>query len=1059
MKVRKISTLILSGLFSLFTLVGCTKDDLGNLKGQVDYGIADLRNQIEELDNKIEALRGDMNEEILTVKEEFQSKINDSNSEITSLRADLLELSNKHDKDKLDIETDYNDKLTLLETNFSNNISSLQASINSNTAAINELTEQHNNDIEELRNDYDSKISALDAADKAAREALKSEFNASLSNLNTTFAAQLSLLQNSINNNTTAITNLNNKHDNDVASLTEDYEAKIEALAETDEAARNELEEEFSSQLEELNSSFLAAINELNATDESLEEEITELSNKHSSDIASITSDYETKIANQEQTDSAARESLRAEYTSAISSLNQKFTDDIAALQSDLNANVSALSAFISQYNTDKQTLQNDYNTKISNLEATFTQAQTSINNQIAALQSSINSLTSDMNSQIAAIQSDYIGQINELTGRVATLENVPTHTVNFEVRGDITVDVPSQTVVHGEKAFRPYLIAEPGYYYFTNWYVDCNYFEDNSHEYVEEWYFKSGTVTEDMTLYTYVYAYSYDITLNDNNSTSSADYSFGSVETGESYTLPVPYYTGHAFEGWYYGETQVTDEDGRSLAPFNFADDITLYAHWREVPTVFRKLSPSELHEGVAYNLVADNDGYSYAVDADSDDFVATSKNITDASDVYVIKENDKFIIKVGDSYLGYDYYYGSNKITRETSIDSDKVVRFDYCLNTFAFTFDPSALTHLTLASSGTYMLYSELQSARGFFIMGYGEDVYDNYGTAENPLNVEEAMLCLSLNVPEVGTFTSSDVYVTGVISSVSYDSTYHSYTINLYNRGFEDAFQIYSAQLDDGVEADYIQVGAIVTAYGPAKIHTNGVYEVAYNSTTKVSPKVIYAEWERPECTGLELNKDSITIEVESEYQLLVSAYPQYSLLPSGEIKWESSNTNVATVEDGVVTAINKGTATITVYLNDLDSASCVVTVVEKGSLPSEITVSFNVTDYCEANSLTAGTKLASIELDSVITASFSGTDGNTGKVYKASSGTWEIRFYGSGNGTLSFSAASGYEIVSVVVGLATSNYGTPTDTAIESPFSYSRSNNFNIKTMTVVYRVS
>jgi uncharacterized protein YjdB len=47
-----------------------------------------------------------------------------------------------------------------------------------------------------------------------------------------------------------------------------------------------------------------------------------------------------------------------------------------------------------------------------------------------------------------------------------------------------------------------------------------------------------------------------------------------------------------------------------------------------------------------------------------------------------------------------------------------------------------------------------------------------------------------------------------------------------------------------------------------------------------------------------------------------------------------VRWSSSNTNVATVADGVVTAVAAGTATITgtiEYMGASASAECVVTV--------------------------------------------------------------------------------------------------------------------------------
>ncbi len=121
------------------------------------------------------------------------------------------------------------------------------------------------------------------------------------------------------------------------------------------------------------------------------------------------------------------------------------------------------------------------------------------------------------------------------------------------------------------------------------------------------------------------------------------------------------------------------------------------------------------------------------------------------------------------------------------------------------------------------------------------------------------------------------------------------------------------------------------------------------------------------------------------------------------------------------------------------------------------------VTLNIAEYVTANSVSSGTKVSSIALDSVVTAKAEGTDGNTGKIYIGNTGTTEWRFYKSGTGTLKIELAAGYVLVSAKGGLATSNYGDPTDTQFEvanNAVSYTNtSSNFNIKTLEVVYKAA
>lgn len=80
------------------------------------------------------------------------------------------------------------------------------------------------------------------------------------------------------------------------------------------------------------------------------------------------------------------------------------------------------------------------------------------------------------------------------------------------------------------------------------------------------------------------------------------------------------------------------------------------------------------------------------------------------------------------------------------------------------------------------------------------------------------------------------------------------------------------------------------------------------------------------------TKLTLDKETATVEVGKTLTLTATVEPAGST-----VKWESSNTTCATVSDGVVTGVAKGTAMIVASAGE-KTASCMVTVGEIGGKP-------------------------------------------------------------------------------------------------------------------------
>ena len=100
------------------------------------------------------------------------------------------------------------------------------------------------------------------------------------------------------------------------------------------------------------------------------------------------------------------------------------------------------------------------------------------------------------------------------------------------------------------------------------------------------------------------------------------------------------------------------------------------------------------------------------------------------------------------------------------------------------------------------------------------------------------------------------------------------------------------------------------------------------------------------------TGVILDKTELKLENKTSYQLTESILPTEAT--NKNVTWSSDNEKVATVENGKVTALKAGTATITVTTEDGGyTASCVVTVVGEevtGVELSKETLSMEVGNY-------------------------------------------------------------------------------------------------------------
>lgn len=579
MKLRRLPIIAISSLLMMTSLTSCNKDELNNLKNNLQTQIDEIKTEIEELRNNINSLKSEMDTAIEEVKADYESKIQALNAEIDSLSLELEALKAKHEEDKIALENDYNNKMAELKAKYDASISTIEAKIIEDRASIINLTNKHNEDIAALTNDYNLKISDLETSIESTKDELNEALTSAVENLTNKHNDDVASINSQIATIQTNITTLTNKHNIDITTVTNDYLAKIAELKDSDEAKINQLKEELESELAELNKTYLASISELEAQIVSLSEEIATLTSTLASEIATVTTNYQTEIASLAESEASKRATLKKEIEAKITTLDDELNNAVKELEAGIKANTTTINSLKESYDAELKAIKDDYNAKVTALDNKYQEEVNKINKSIATIEASISILTKNMNAEIASIKNDYQSKINDLTSRVGALENKPVHTVTFEVRDEWnpanTRVAEVQEVIHGEKPTKPVEAARSGYY-LTPWYVGEN--DD-----LEAWSFFGHVITEDITIYAYERAEWYYPAI-DENYTGGRVYTLdSSIYTGDNYALPIPSRDDddHTFLGYYVNDEQVTDASGNSLVPYNFGENVTFIAHW----------------------------------------------------------------------------------------------------------------------------------------------------------------------------------------------------------------------------------------------------------------------------------------------------------------------------------------------------------------------------------------------------------------------------------------------------------------------------------------------
>lgn len=250
-------------------------------------------------------------------------------------------------------------------------------------------------------------------------------------------------------------------------------------------------------------------------------------------------------------------------------------------------------------------------------------------------------------------------------------------------------------------------------------------------------------------------------------------------------------------------------------------------------------------------------------------------------------------------------------------------------------------------------------------------------------------------------------------------------------------------------DDGaIEIENINSTTLTISFHPG-----------YGGTCFYANVVVYCHAVPVDITGVELNKTSTALTVGETDTLTATVNPDNS---DHTVAWSSDNESVATVSDGVVTAVAEGTATITVTAtngtddtSDDKTATCEVTVA-----PITYTVTYKVANCVWSDGSSAdkteivksGANPANVPTGMIAASGYTGgswdknpssavISGNTTFTYTfvaASSSDEESSDSGSGSSSSSGSSDSGNTSGGTSSG-SSDNSNTNTDTSAKVPY--------------------
>ena len=204
----------------------------------------------------------------------------------------------------------------------------------------------------------------------------------------------------------------------------------------------------------------------------------------------------------------------------------------------------------------------------------------------------------------------------------------------------------------------------------------------------------------------------------------------------------------------------------------------------------------------------------------------------------------------------------------------------------------------------------------------------EAVNNYGTLQNPLNVEDALEVLYAAGDNM---TAEKIYVKGTVSSSKYNTKYSNFDyvwLQSVDGELEQALQLYHVNLDSSITDDYTAQDALkgceVIAYGYGKKY-NSIYELAPKNSDY--PSILSVT--QPTGSVLKLDKTEVEIVPGSTETLVPTLIPSDNTVT---YTWESSDEGVVALKNnGTVIGINIGAAIITATASNGAKAECLVKV--------------------------------------------------------------------------------------------------------------------------------
>ncbi|MBR6166966.1 MAG: Ig-like domain-containing protein [Paludibacteraceae bacterium] len=192
-------------------------------------------------------------------------------------------------------------------------------------------------------------------------------------------------------------------------------------------------------------------------------------------------------------------------------------------------------------------------------------------------------------------------------------------------------------------------------------------------------------------------------------------------------------------------------------------------------------------------------------------------------------------------------------------------------------------------------------------------------------------------------------TDEVYVKGV----AYGAPNSQGTFNIHDANSDNTFQIYKGTLSAALEALSVEIeeNDTIVAKGTIQYYNSTSYQMNAGGEVVTVKKYVAPVIA---VTGVELDETAISLKEGLSTTLVATVNPTEAT--NKTVTWVSSNPAVATVDNGVVTAVAIGTATITVTTEDGGlSATCTVKVIDPSAreLPNaafkKVTATDQITD--------------------------------------------------------------------------------------------------------------